>query len=201
MKQFELKFYREWFDALSELSHEERANAVLALLEYVYENKLPEDKFIRIVTTLMRNKIDREKAAHDRAIERKEQKEAVVNNNDSALPGEKTDPTSDSQNQAKETSSPYLTQEEIDKYSVKPEYVKEINTIISLRSNPDDPNFVKLSNNNNINPIIWAMGLKRLMIDMFVRGDLEPFKLPEDSKRVYFRQLRTKALKTISQQI
>ncbi len=37
MKQFELKFYKEWYDALSELSHEDCANAVLALLEY-YKN-------------------------------------------------------------------------------------------------------------------------------------------------------------------
>lgn len=63
MKQFELKFYREWYDALSELSHDDRAAAALALLEYVYEGKIPQDQFIRIVTTLMRNKIDREKAS------------------------------------------------------------------------------------------------------------------------------------------
>lgn len=66
MKQFELKFYKEWYDALSELSHDDRANAVLALLEYLYDGIIPEDKFIRIVTTLMRNKIDSEKAAFDR---------------------------------------------------------------------------------------------------------------------------------------
>ena len=66
MKQFELKFYREWYDALSELSSDNRAKAALSLLEYVYEGKIPDDQFIRIVTTLMRNRIDREKAAVER---------------------------------------------------------------------------------------------------------------------------------------
>lgn len=66
MKQFELKFYKEWYDALTELSHDDRANAVLALFEYLYDGIIPEDKFIRIVTTLMRNKIDRETAVYER---------------------------------------------------------------------------------------------------------------------------------------
>lgn len=65
MKQFELKFYREWYDALAELSHDDRAAAALALLEYVYDDKIPDDQFIRIVTTLMRNRIDREKNRHN----------------------------------------------------------------------------------------------------------------------------------------
>lgn len=71
MKKFELKFYREWYDALAELSREERADAVLALLEYLYDGKIPEDKLIRIVTTLMRNKIDREKETFENAAIRK----------------------------------------------------------------------------------------------------------------------------------
>lgn len=62
MKQFEIKFYREWYDALSELSREDRAAAALALLEYVYDGVVPEDQYIRIVTVLMRNRIDRDKA-------------------------------------------------------------------------------------------------------------------------------------------
>lgn len=66
MKQFELKFYREWYDALSELSREDRAAAALALLDYVYSDEIPTDQFIRVVTTLMRNRIDREKSLHFR---------------------------------------------------------------------------------------------------------------------------------------
>lgn len=66
MKQFEIKFYREWYDALSEMTREDRAEAVLYLLEYAYEDKITDDRFIRIVTTLMRNKIDGEKSRHNK---------------------------------------------------------------------------------------------------------------------------------------
>lgn len=84
MKQFELKFYREWYDALAEMSREERAEAALSLLEYAYEDKIPDDKFIRIATTLMRNKINREKSRQKKCNSTTTGKPSSVPNSDSS---------------------------------------------------------------------------------------------------------------------
>lgn len=125
MKQFEFKFYREWYDALAEMSREERAEAALSLLEYAYEDKIPDDKFIRIATTLMRNKINHEKSRQKNRNSIPTCKPSSVPNSDSShneTVNEKVDNSENPENTEKSENS-YIPESSIE--TVIPDHFSE----------------------------------------------------------------------------
>lgn len=63
-------FYRDWYDAVKDFDPEERLKAYDAIMQYSFENKLPEDKFIKAATALMLSTIDRDNDKYDLKCER-----------------------------------------------------------------------------------------------------------------------------------
>ena len=53
-------FYRDWYDAISELPPEERVQAYDAVFLYAFKGETPTNKLIRGITALMRSAIDRD---------------------------------------------------------------------------------------------------------------------------------------------
>lgn len=54
-----LIFYREWWEVIRDYPEEERLALYEAVMEYAFDGVMPEDKFIKAVTALMRSSIDR----------------------------------------------------------------------------------------------------------------------------------------------
>lgn len=207
MKQFELKFYKEWYDALSELSHEDRAAAVLALLEYVYEGKLPENKFIRIVITLMRNRIDREKTVHTARQARLNSCKATKTNLDSSLtddvknaspivePSEETtlsNPTeenaSPNSNSSTQNQSPVLlSDDEAKERGI--DNPERVNQILRTHFNPFDDSFRRLCAESNVDPLSVAKNAKRLILQWISYKTWYPVSLPPRSKPSVLNQI------------
>ena len=52
--------YREWKEALSELDMVERCQAYEAIMDYAFEGKIPQNKLIKSITALMRQRIDKD---------------------------------------------------------------------------------------------------------------------------------------------
>lgn len=71
-----LIFYRDWYEALRELTPDERLNAYEAIMRYAFEDVEPEDKLIRLTTALMRATIDRDNDRYDETS--KKRREAVT---------------------------------------------------------------------------------------------------------------------------
>ena len=55
-------FYKDWYEAVSELAPDERLKAYDAIMQYAFDDTVPSDKFINAVTALMRKAIDRDKS-------------------------------------------------------------------------------------------------------------------------------------------
>ena len=53
-------FYRDWYEMARGLSDEERLMIYDAVMEYAFDGKLPEDKFIKTATALILSAIDRD---------------------------------------------------------------------------------------------------------------------------------------------
>ncbi|MBD5356199.1 MAG: hypothetical protein HDR88_04230 [Bacteroides sp.] len=172
MKQFELKFYKEWYDALSELSTEDRAAAAIALLEYVYDDKLPEDQFIRIVTTLMRNKIDREKAIHDRRNNHSASFSSVSESTGSLLTSSPTqdsseassivEPLDESLPSHPKSTQVLLSDEEAAAASITDP--QPINKILRTHYNLQNKALSEFAQKHNVNPRLIAEAAKEIII-------------------------------------
>ena len=63
-------FYKDWYDAVKDFSPDERLKAYDAIMQYAFEGVVPEDKFIRVATALMRTAIDRDNNKYDEVCER-----------------------------------------------------------------------------------------------------------------------------------
>lgn len=55
-------FYKDWYEAIRELSDEERMRVYDAVMRYAFDGEVPSDKFIRAATALMRSAIDRDQS-------------------------------------------------------------------------------------------------------------------------------------------
>ncbi|MBQ2188941.1 MAG: hypothetical protein II401_10365, partial [Bacteroidales bacterium] len=53
-------FYEDWYDVIKEFTPEERLQVYDAIVRYAFEGVMPEDKFIKVSTALMRSTIDRD---------------------------------------------------------------------------------------------------------------------------------------------
>lgn len=62
MKRDSMVIYREWKIALEELSMEERCLAWEAIMDYAFDGTVPEDKFLKVVTAMMRQRIDKDQS-------------------------------------------------------------------------------------------------------------------------------------------
>lgn len=65
MKRDSMVVYREWKEALSDLSSEERCVAWEAIMDYAFDGKTPEDKFVKVVTAMMRARIDKDQSHYE----------------------------------------------------------------------------------------------------------------------------------------
>jgi hypothetical protein len=63
-------FYKDWYEAVKDFSPDERLKAYDAIMQYAFEGVVPEDKFIRAATALMRTAIDRDNNKYDEVCER-----------------------------------------------------------------------------------------------------------------------------------
>lgn len=186
MKQYELKFYREWYDALAELSREDRAAAALALLEYVYEGSMPDDQYIRIVTTLMRNRIDREKA---RLESRNSSPSQSPSNNLS--PEDNASPEADSASLQADNASPQednnslQSDDNSESGSVvetlgetKPSSPEAIDCIIESHYSPQSESFLRLCSQRNVDPEVAAARARQFLLDWQTHSPDSPLPIP-----------------------
>lgn len=65
-----LIFYRDWYEAVKDFDPEERLKAYDAIMQYCFDDKKPEDKFIKVATALMLSTIDRDNEKYDIKCER-----------------------------------------------------------------------------------------------------------------------------------
>ena len=63
-------FYRDWYEMARSLSDEERLMIYDAVMEYAFDGKLPEDKFIKTATALMLSAIDRDSDKYEKKCEK-----------------------------------------------------------------------------------------------------------------------------------
>lgn len=56
--------YKEWKEALAEYPPEERCYAYEAIMDYAFENIVPSDRFIKGITALMRQRIDKDQSRY-----------------------------------------------------------------------------------------------------------------------------------------
>lgn len=206
MKKFELKFYRDWYYALAELSREERANAALALLEYVYDGKIPEDKFIRIVTTLMRNKIDREKEAFENVAIRKnkrlpnelaESNQPTVNELEASPKDEMTevalepniskggcndkrDDCTDQRNVTEEN-YPEISREEASQLHIPFDKAKAINGVLRQHFQTDNRHLLGFCRKNGVDIHALVENAKFIMAEWARNNSWSPDKYPDRS--------------------
>lgn len=64
-------FYRDWYEMAKSLSDEERLMIYDAVMEYAFDGKSPEDKFIKTATALMLSSIDRDNLKYKQTCERR----------------------------------------------------------------------------------------------------------------------------------
>ena len=64
-------FYKDWWDVLTELPADDRLKAYESVFAYAFAGKVPEDKFTRTITGLMRTTIDRDVVKFERISERR----------------------------------------------------------------------------------------------------------------------------------
>lgn len=60
MKRDSMIIYREWKEALQGLNLEERCKAWEAIMDYAFDGTVPADKFLNVVTAMMRKRIDKD---------------------------------------------------------------------------------------------------------------------------------------------
>jgi len=60
-----LIFYRDWWEVISDYPAEERLTIYEAVLAYAFDDVVPEDRFIKAVTALMRTAIDRDNGKYE----------------------------------------------------------------------------------------------------------------------------------------
>lgn len=65
-----LIFYKDWYEAISGLSPEERLQAYEAVFGYAFDEVEPDDKFIKAATKLMLSTIDRDNGKYEQKCER-----------------------------------------------------------------------------------------------------------------------------------
>lgn len=58
--------YREWKEALADLTPEERCAAWEAIMDYAFDGTVPEDKFLKVLTAMMRTRIDKDQSHYDK---------------------------------------------------------------------------------------------------------------------------------------
>lgn len=84
-------FYQDWYEALQDLTPEERLEAYDSVMRYAFEGVVPKDRFIRTTTALMRTTIDRDNARYDETSRKRKEavnkrwqayKRSVMNTND-----------------------------------------------------------------------------------------------------------------------
>lgn len=63
-------FYRDWHEAIKDFSPDERLKAYDAIMLYAFEDTVPDDKFIKAATALMRSTIDRDNNKYEEKCER-----------------------------------------------------------------------------------------------------------------------------------
>ena len=76
-------FYRDWYEMTKSLSDEERLMIYDAVMEYAFDGKSPEDKFIKTATALMLSAIDRDSGKYELICQRRREagrKGAAVTN-------------------------------------------------------------------------------------------------------------------------
>lgn len=64
-------FYKDWWEVLAELPADDRLKAYESVFAYAFAGKVPEDKFTRTITGLMRTAIDRDVIKFERISERR----------------------------------------------------------------------------------------------------------------------------------
>lgn len=64
-------FYRDWYEMAKSLSDDERLMIYDAVMEYAFDGKSPEDKFIKTATALMLSSIDRDNLKYKQTCERR----------------------------------------------------------------------------------------------------------------------------------
>ena len=194
MKQYELKFYREWYDALAELSREDRAAAALALLEYVYEGSMPDDQYIRIVTTLMRNRIDREKARQESRNSPPSQSQSNdLSSEDNASPcadnaslqADNASPQADNKSPQSDDNS-LQSQNDNSEFGLvveplgetNPSSPEAIDCIIESHYSPQSESFLRLCSLRNVNPEVAAARARQFLIDWQTHSPDSPLPIP-----------------------
>ena len=53
-------FYEDWYEVIKEFTPDERLQVYDAIVRYAFEGVMPEDKFVKVSTALMRSTIDRD---------------------------------------------------------------------------------------------------------------------------------------------
>lgn len=60
-----LIFYREWWEVIDDYPQEEQLALYKAVMEYAFDGVMPEDRFVKAVTALMRSSIDRNSGKYE----------------------------------------------------------------------------------------------------------------------------------------
>ena len=64
-------FYNDWYEVIRDFAPEERLQLYDAIMLYAFEGVMPEDKFVKVATALMRSTIDRDNDKYEAIIEKR----------------------------------------------------------------------------------------------------------------------------------